>query len=600
MMRQMFSTYRVSMAAAVLALASSSCTDTTSKELSGGAAEDGARTDRDGGGPGPDVDAERDAGDADDSLDAPTFPLTPEPYTTLQRVWAPKDPPEETKQAIDDGELEITDIDEYLDYNLGVEGIAGKDWAEHTALAPGYPGPLAGERRSLLYFWQSTDPQLIDEESPVRFEGVTDAPVGSTFRPQDHLTAQIFESHVRSARRISEASGRDFDFAFVSGDFTDNGQKNEVQWSLDILTGGVVHPDSGEDNDPVPGPGNDFTDPFASRGIGVPWYMAIGNHETLYVGTLPATDAVQEAAVGTEVFEFKGRIPGAGVVEGLENGFRDASTVTAEVRREGPTPADEDRRILPLDELLETIRNAPGEPNGHGFGAAADAEDEAYYSFRPAPGKPIRFIVLNTLYDDPAHVRGGIEVDQFDWLKSELDAAERRDELVIVGGHHRLGDFTALSDVDGGRVKNLLASYENVLLHVVGHGHKNAMEHVEGADGGLGYWELMCASTVDVPLQSRIFELVYDGDGYLSVYVTNLGHNAPRGTLPHWARQLTAARKVFFLDKEVRDGWENQHEASNLLLRYNLPEDLSCAIESHTWPKRVESVETLEQFPVPR
>lgn len=88
---------------------------------------------------------------------APRFPLTPEPYTTLQRVWAPLNPPESTGRAIDD-ELESTDIDKYTDSERGVEPIAGKEWVEHTELAPGYPGPLAGERRRLLSFWQSADP----------------------------------------------------------------------------------------------------------------------------------------------------------------------------------------------------------------------------------------------------------------------------------------------------------------------------------------------------------------------------------------------------------------------------------------------------------
>lgn len=595
-----------------LSLGAFACSDSIQKGTPSGSESDGAATTspdayggeesttqtpetRDAEGPSTDTVEKR---DTTPSPDAPEYGLTEQPYTTLQRVWAPIDPPEKARDAIQAGELEITDIDEYRAHGLGVEPFEGKQWAVHDELAPSYSESAADKRRSLLYFWQSADPQLIDEESPIRFEGVTDVPVGSTYRPQDHLTTQVFEAHVRSARRISEASGRPFDFAFVSGDFTDGGQQNEVEWALQILEGGAIHPDSGADNDPVPGPGNDFTDRFWSRGLGVPFYMTVGNHETLYVGSLPATDEVKRAAIGNEVYDFSGPIPGVGEIDGLRNGFRDASTETAEVVTSGTTPADTDRRIVPLEELLEMIRTAGGKPDGHGLTPANAENGKGYYSFRPLPDKPIRFVVLNTLMDDPAHVSGGINEEQFEWLENELDDAQSQGELVIVGGHHRTDSFTVLSPVSGGDLEDLLASYSNVILYLVGHGHNNAMKHVEGRDGGLGHWELMSASTVDFPMQTRILEIVYEGSGYLSVYVTNLGHNSPRGTLAHRARELAAARKLF-LEGDVRDDWREQHPASNLLLRYELPDGVTSRIEAETWPQRIESEQTLKAFPEP-
>ena len=526
---------------------------------------------------------------------APVYPLTPDPYTTLQKVWAPLDPPQSTIDAMVDDKLKITDIDKYDQYGLGVETYRGQPWVEHNDLAAGYNGPNAKERRSLLYFWQSADPQLIDEESPIRFEGVTKAPMGSTYRPQDHLTTQVYESHVRTARRISEESGRPFDFALITGDMTDGGQKNEIQWAFDILNGGVVDPDSGVDDDPVSGEGNDFTDPFWSRGIGVPWYMAIGNHETLYTGVLSPTEEIRKAAVGGEVYEYTGKVPGIGKVDGLVNGFRDASTRTAEVVTSGKTPADEDREILRLPTLLEKIHGAGGKPEGHGIALDAALDGEGYYSFRPLPGKPIRVIVLNTLMDSPpGHASGALDGEQFDWLKNELSRAKSAHDLVIVSAHHRAEDFTRLSEVGGGALEDELSKHENVILYLVGHGHNNAMKKVVKG-GNRGYWELMCASTVDYPMQTRIFEIAYDGDGYLSVYVTNIEQNAPDDSMAHKARELAAARRTFLWGK-AREHWKEQHDATNLLLRYKIPSHVAKAIEEKTWPKRVESLETLRKF----
>jgi len=547
-------------------------------------------------------DASDDTSESEDTFEPPVpeYPLTNQPYTTLQRLWAPLNPTSRTREAMDNGGLEVTDIDEYEQYGLGVEPVPGRDWIEHDDLAPGYSGPVAGERRSLLYFWHSTDPQLIDEESPIRFAGATEAPAGSTYRPQGHLTTQAYESIVRTARRISAVSGRPFDFAFVSGDFTDGGQINEVEWTIDILNGGVVDPDSGVDDDPVDGPGNDFTDPFWSRGIDAPWYLAIGNHETLYTGVFEAIDRVKEAAVGDEVFAISTDYPGVDALEGLTNGYRDASTPTGEVVTEGTLPPDEDRHILALSPLLDKIRQAGGTPEGHGLTARQAEEGIGYFSFRPLEGKPIRFVVLNTLSQNPAHASGAVGDRQFEWLKSQLEEAEQAGELVIVGGHHRTDDFTVLSQVGGGDIEDLLASYENVILYLVGHAHHNGIRKID-PDDERGYWELMCASTVDYPMQTRILELVYEGNGYLSVYATNVAQNAPKGTPGHVARELAAARNVFLpIEDDVRKKWRSNLDATNVLLRYALPEAVTTNIEAHgDWATRIESTETLRAFSEP-
>lgn len=542
-------------------------------------------------------------GDADaGGPSGPAYALSAEPYTTLQALWAPRPLSQDTISAIVTREIRITDIDRYDDYDIGVELEPGQPWVEHDDLAPGFQQGAGAGRKSLLYFWETADPQMIDEESPIRFAGTTLAPIGSTYRPQSHLIAQAYEAQVRSARRISDMSGRPFDFAFIAGDMTDGGQENELDWTTHILTGGRIDPDSGVDDDPVPGPGNDFADPFESIGIGVPWYPAIGNHETLYSGLFPASEALKAAAVGDEVIDFTSSLPLFGGIEGASNGFRDASTPNADVVTEGHTPADPRRRILDLGEVLSALHDAPGEPAGHGIDSNNLFEELGYYSFHPLAGKPVRFIVLNTLHPTLSTASGGMSRAQFEWLEDELDDAERAGELVIVGSHHKSADLGPSSIVGSGELRALLSSYDNVILHVAGHGHHNSKELIR--PGGnhqpeQGYWEIMCASTVDFPMQSRIIELVYEGGGYLSVYVTNLEQNAARDTMGHRALDLAAGRKYFIRGAGYRDGWEDSLDTVNLLLRFKLPAKVVESIEASDWPTRVESEETLSTLSGP-
>jgi 3',5'-cyclic AMP phosphodiesterase CpdA len=539
-----------------------------------------------------------DTPDADrDSGSEPVYALSAQPYTTLQGLWAPVELSSQANAAMNSGELKVTDGQRFAEFGIGVAFEPGAPWVEHNELAPNFRRGDSAQRKSLLYFWEAADPQMVDEESPIRFEGTTAAPMGSTYRPQSHLVAQIFEAQVRSARRISDLSGRPFDFAFIAGDLTDGGQENELEWTMQIMAGGVIDPDSGIDDDPIAGPANDFADPFRSIGIGVPWYPAVGNHETLYMGIIPPTVNIKEAAVGDTVLDFTSQIPILRNIDGASNGFRDASTPNADVVTEGTTPPDPKRRILDLGQVLSALQGGGGEPEGHGIDDNNVFEELGYYSFHPLPSKPIRFIVINTMR--PATLAmGGMRRQQFDWLESELKRAARDDELVIVGSHHRASDFNPISEVSGGELKSLLSSYDNVILHVAGHGHHNAKKLIR--PGGShqpeqGYWEIMCASTVDFPLQSRILEVVYEGDGFLSVYVTNLEQNSADGTMGRDAFDLAAGRK-FFANRSYRDSWEQSRDTMNLLLRFKLTSKLTQSIEATEWPTQIESEHTLEQL----
>jgi 3',5'-cyclic AMP phosphodiesterase CpdA len=495
------------------------------------------------------------------------------------------------------GELRVIDLPLFEALGLGVEPHAGEPWLENADMAPTFAEGTT--RQSLLYLWHSADPQVCDEESPIRFEGMYLLTFGSTFRPQSHVSVHAWEASVRTARRISDLSGRPFDVAIVAGDLTDGAQENELEWTLTALGGGTIDPDSGVNDDPVRGDGNDYTDPFIAVGLGaVPWYATIGNHEVLYTGAFEATDEVRAAAVGDMVYPWAEKLTG-NYVEGAANGFRDARTIWGEIVDQGQTPADPRRALLDHPRFLEMVAAAPGEPATHGVDEMNIDAGVAYYAFHPLPGKPIRMIALDSVQLEPASSQAYMSREQLAWLVAELDEAEAAGELVILFSHHTLAELTQNSPVQPAEAMQTVAAYDNVVLHLAGHSHDNGIVRRRSGDSR-GYWEVTAASSVDFPSQSRIVELVYEDTGYLSVYVTNLDHNGREDGLAHMARWLSAAREFFSgtsgANVDYDQDWLADVEDRNVLFRIALPAAVVSAIEAEEWPSRIESVETLSAF----
>lgn len=233
------------------------------------------------------------------------------------------------------------------------------------------------------------------------------------------------------------------------------------------------------------------------------------------------------------------------------------------------------------------------------------AAGRGYYTTHPIPGKPLRLVVLDSANSAPEGIGQGSEgwcdLEQGAWLEQELAAAAADHEVVVVLSHHRPEDFSGDSPVSGEQIRAVLAASPNVVLHLTGHGHANVKRLVppEPADGSGGYWQLMAASPVDFPLQSRIVELVDEGNGFLSIYVTNLDHNAPEGSLAHYARQLAAAKLAFGPGSDGQEldvYWQNQLQSQNILLRQALPTNVAEELGQNDWPARIESIETLQQL----
>ncbi len=132
----------------------------------------------------------------------------------------------------------------------------------------------------------------------------------------------------------------------------------------------------------------------------------------------------------------------------------------------------------------------------------------------------------------------------------------------------------------------LLLRHPSVIGFIAGHEHNNRIRPHERLDatGRLtgGFWEIVTASHIDWPQQSRVLDLVDNLDGNLSIFATMLDHGAPpnpggpppsdgRGRAGASVRRIASmSRELAYNDPDARNGEDGRPDARGTRLDRNV------------------------------
>ena len=487
----------------------------------------------------------------------------------------------------------------------------GEPHLTRTDLAVRAQPGRAGRRVGLVAFAHLTDLHVIDAQSPTRVEFLDryedervetgeDPLFDAAYRPQEMFTPHLVDSVVRATRAVRRGpvTGRPLEFTICTGDNIDNAQYNELRQCIDLLDGRVVTPDSGDltkwegvhDQDPrtydphywhpdgtpatatvrvddnarrfygfptVPGLLDAVRRPFRAAGIGMPWYSVFGNHDALVQGNVAPNAVIQAIAVsGTKVVGLPAGVTPGDIQLGVSRGDPTslAAALTAGPAR--PVTADPDRRHLSRVEIMAEHFITSGSPVGHGWTKSNVSENRAYYAFDHGV---MRCVVLDTV-NPVGNSTGSIDREQLAWLGDELTANSRakggpRDRLVVVFSHHNVAKMTNQTidptrperRVLGPEIVATLLEFPNVVAWVNGHEHKNIVTPRVNPSGGGGFWEIVTASHIDFPIQSRILEIADNRDGTLSIFSTVVDAEAPLS----YGGRIDSPRSLAALGREI-------------------------------------------------
>jgi metallophosphoesterase (TIGR03767 family) len=414
---------------------------------------------------------------------------------------------------------------------------------------------------------------------------------------------------------------RAMDFTINTGDSADSQQLNETEWVRTLLEGGPLNPNSGinpvgylhqlcppvgvpgaaeaarytgvqDFRDYAEGPHPSFYDPndvrgffagwpsypglmdraqqpFTAAGVGVPTYVSFGNHDALVQGNQAANRVFEDISTGClkPMLSTPNQTDLAGVLGSITPANLKAMLAT-DPDRLALVPPDPKRRFVSKAQYKQIFLNG-SQADGHGFAHVDPAQQAAsrgaagYYAWSPVPG--FRFISLDTVSEGGVagpSADGNIDDPQFQWLRTQLDAATAANQLVVLFSHHAIASLTSQvpdeaappctgvndahghdlnpgCDLDprssapihlGQDMVDLLHQYPHVIAWVAGHSHVNEIEPFAGPNG-TGFWSIRTAAEADWPQQSRLLEVMDNLDGTLSIFGTVIDH-ASAATAP--------------------------------------------------------------------
>jgi hypothetical protein len=294
-------------------------------------------------------------------------------------------------------------------------------------------------------------------------------------------------------------------------------------------------------------------------GLAVPFYLTNGNHDVLVQGNEDANAAFEDIATGC----FKA----LGTTIDPAAGEPDPNTLLFPLAAGMLVPPDPQRQFVDKPQIKQIYGASADGDDDHGFSLVDAAQNEAsngsasYYAWNPPETPGFRFISIDTNSEGGVVEQsssGNIDDPQFEWLRTELDAALAANKYVVVFGHHPVRSLTTQvpdeaaapctthdehgHDVNPGcdldpRNSNpihlgqsgsesfvsLIDGYQNVLAYVPGHTHENKVTPFKRTNGTV-WWELNTSAVIDNPQQSRLIDIMDNRDGTISIFSAVLDH----------------------------------------------------------------------------
>lgn len=460
-------------------------------------------------------------------------------------------------------------------------------------VGPGEPRarglPLEGELVARLV--HLSDSHICDAQSPARLEyldrfgdmHVTSDPnlyVG-TYRAHEMLSVHVLGAIVAATNSVDE--GRPVDAVIVTGDATDNAQRNELTWFITTLNGGVVRPDSGTWGrwegvgssegvfDPsywypegsstselgdyprslygfptVPGLLTAATTPVRMRGLRAPWLSVYGNHDALLQGTVAPAADLRQRATGT----FRPhRLPEGWDYDRVAEGFegRGPASYPPAVDEVRPVSPDSEREILSRDQWVQLHLE-----DGSHHGPHRDSRGVAQTRWWREVGG-VLIVGLDTV-NPHGGWEGSVDDEQLEWLEELLSASKT--PLVVLCSHHPPQALTNDYAPEGAATRRgtkeileLISRHSAVGLWLAGHRHRHHVERWVDTNAQYDFWVIETSSTIDWPQQGRVIDIRRERDRwwFVSDVFDHAGEASPSGemggempmdSLSGWARLL--------------------------------------------------------------